>query len=167
MRVLHAGCGGAPLPPLFGDCEEVRLDINKNANPDVVASLTDMGDIGTFDAAYCSHCLEHLYPHEVRKAASEFYRITAVGGYVVILVPDLEGVRATEEVLFVSPAGPISGLDLIYGYRPEIPVNPFMAHHSGFTAETLERVLTDAGFDMVTTKRICDFNLMAVAQRKT
>jgi SAM-dependent methyltransferase len=168
LRVLHAGCGGDPLPNYgFGDCEEVRLDIDANMNPDIVASITDMGDIGTFGAVYCSHALEHLYPHDVPKALAEFKRVLNPGGYVLLFVPDLEDARPTTDVLYESPAGPITGLDLFYGHAGLVAAMPYMAHHCGFTADTLLRVFVEAGFDQVVTQRIpycC--NLMAVAKVK-
>jgi SAM-dependent methyltransferase len=168
MRLLHAGCGSTPLPPFMAreGCEEVRLDIDPETKPDIVASLTDLGEIGPFDAVYCSHCVEHLYPKDVRVALAEFYRVTAPGGFALVIVPDLEGVQATEEVLFECPGGPLAGLDLIYGCRFDMVANPYMAHHSGFVSSTLESAMKAAGFDRVTMKRLPDYNLMAVGQRK-
>ena len=77
--------------------------------------MVDMGDIGPFDAVYSSHSLEHLAPYEVPDALANFYRVLKPGGYTLIIVPDLEGIKADEEELYMSPCGPITGLDLIYG----------------------------------------------------
>jgi hypothetical protein len=125
--------------------------------------MTDMGDIGPFNAVLSSHSLEHLYPHEVAQALGEFRRVLADGGYAVIFVPDLEDVRPTEEVLLDAPCGPITGLDMIYGLRSLLPHQPFMAHHTGFTSATLQSALEDAGFSKVVTQRLSNYNLMAVA----
>ena len=48
--VLHVGCGKQPIHDFLEGYKEVRLDIDPTHNPDIVASLTDMGDIGEFDA---------------------------------------------------------------------------------------------------------------------
>lgn len=166
MRLLHAGCGGSDLPKFFGDkYEEVRLDIDPAMKPQIVASLVDLGDIGQFDVVYSSHCVEHLYPKDVRVALAEFYRVTAEGGATVVIVPDLEGVQATEEVLFECPIGPLTGLDLIYGCRFDAGRSEYMAHHSGFVSKTLEAAMREAGFDEVTMKRLPDYNLMAVGKK--
>ncbi len=168
-RLLHAGCGTSALPEFMTSREkyqEVRLDINPAAKPDVVASLTDLGVIGTFDAVFCSHCVEHLYPQDVRVALAEFYRVTKPGGFAIVIVPDLEDVRATEDVLYEYEGGPLTGLDLIYGSRYDTAGNPFMAHHSGFVSSTLRAAMESAGFDTVTMKRLPKYNLMAVGQRK-
>lgn len=172
-RVLHAGCGGSVLPPLFhelfgDDLEEVRLDIDPATKPDIVASITDLGDIGPFHALYSSHNLEHVYPHEVPVALREFRRVLTEDGFVLIFVPDLEGLTVGDEevLLNVSPVGPATAFDLIYGFRPDVAAHPqTMAHHTGFTSALLKAALFEAGFGKVHTKRMSALNLMAVAGR--
>lgn len=163
MRLLHAGCGVEPLPPHFAKCEEVRLDANPGVGADVVASITDIGDVGQFDCIYCSHVLEHLHAHEVPQALGEFRRVLKDGGVVVLFVPDLEDVEPTEEPLFDSPAGPITGRDMIYGHGEMIRDNPYMAHKTGFTRETLDKAFRAAGFGDVDVRRVT-FNLLAIAR---
>ena len=165
-RILHAGCGGESLPEWLAG-EEVRLDIDPECGPDIVASLTDMGKIGPFDAVYCSHTLEHLYPHDVPVALGECLRVLCRGGVAILVVPDLEDVRPTEEILYETPAGQIAGLDLYYGYRPWLRANPFMAHHTGFIAATLEKALAAVGFQNVRTERMSGWNLMGVGLKPT
>jgi len=152
QRILHVGCSTEALPDGL-DGTETRLDIDPSVKPDIVASMTDLGEIGDFDVVYCSHSLEHLYPHEVAKALREFWRVLVRGGFAMIIVPDLEGVRATEEVVYESAAGPICGIDMIYGHRAQMEANPYMAHHCGFVADTLRAALEAAGFDKVITRR--------------
>jgi len=121
-----------------------------------------LGDIGDYDAVFCCHALEHVYPHQVPLAISEFHRVLKPGGVLIVFVPDLEGIKATEDVLFVSPAGPITGLDLIYGMRSLIKEAPQMAHKTGFTKETLRRELEQAGFSKVVVSRHELHNLSGV-----
>lgn len=162
--VLHVGCGGNPLPDWISG-EETRLDIDPQHNPDVVASMTDMGDIGGFDFLYCSHSLEHLYPHDVPVALKEFYRVLGDGGRVIVIVPDLEGVEPTREPLLDTPAGPVSGFDLFYGMATLVEKNAHMAHHSGFVRETLAEALERAGFSGVHVLRGNDYNLIGAARK--
>jgi len=164
-KVLHAGCGGDPLPVWFAGFDEVRLDINPDCKPDIVASMTSLGDIGPFEAVYCSHALEHLFPHDAAKALAEFHRVLAPGGQALIFVPDLEGVAPTQEVLFESAAGPITGHDLFYGYAPYLASNPFMGHRSGFMADSMALALEVAGFSSALTQRIQGHNLMAIGTK--
>ncbi len=149
------------MPEWLHDFEETRMDINPSANPDIVASMLDMGDIGQFDAVLCRHALEHLYPHEVEIAVNEFHRVLKPGGHLIVFVPDLQDVQATEEILFESPSGPIAGLDLIYGFRKATKTNPYMQHKTGFMADTLEKAL--GMFSKVIVKRMPYFDMMGAA----
>lgn len=161
--ILHVGCGGSPLPEWLSHFKETRLDINPDCKPDIVANMMDLGEIGKFDAILSIHSFEHLYPHEVKKTLSEFKRVLNDGGAVIIFVPDLEGVQATEDVLFEAPCGEITGLDLIYGHRDFIEDMPFMAHHNGFTSKTLHDTLANNGFSKVKVTRLSNYDMMGVA----
>ena len=162
--LLHVGCGNESLPVWMDGFTETRLDINKASSPDIVASMLDMGDIGEYDVIYCSHALEHLSPFEVPVAISEFLRLLKPGGYAMVFVPDLEDVKATEDVVLESPSGPITGLDMIYGYAKALREgNHYMAHKCGFVSDTLKNAFINGGFSTVKTQRIVPFNLMAIA----
>lgn len=114
---------------------------------------------------YCSHSLEHLYPHEVPVALSEFFRVLRTGGKVLIVVPDLEDLKISNDVLFTDDSGnPICALDLIYGHHVFIPYNIHMAHHSGFTAALLGEALKEAGFIVEALKRN-NYNLIALGRK--
>lgn len=142
------------------DYEVTRLDIDPSTEPDVVASMTDMGAIGPFDVVYCSHALEHLYPHEVPIALGEFARVLKQGGTAIVLVPDLEGVPATDDRL-PNAGSDICGLHLYYGDARLIPEHPYMAHHCGFVASTLAAAMSAAGFE-TKTQRMSYYNLMGI-----
>lgn len=157
---LHVGSGHSSLPTWLAHYDEVRLDIDPGCKPDIVANMLDLGEIGPFDLVYCSHALEHLYPHDVPRALSEFKRVLRPGGALIAFVPDLEGISATEDVVYESPCGPITGLDMIYGKISYLAEAPYMAHHTGFVSETLARTLEEAGFQGVTAIRIPEHNLM-------
>lgn len=156
--VLFVGAGRDTGAEQWAGYEITRLDIDPSTEPDVVASMTDMGAIGPFDTVYCSHALEHLYPHQVPWALAEFIRVLRPGGKAIILVPDLEGVPATDDVL---PGSGLCGLHLYYGDAALIQEHPYMAHHCGFVAETLKAAMEAAGF-VVETQRMSFYNLMAI-----
>ena len=105
------------------------------------------------DAIYSSHNMEHLYPHEIPKALGEFHRVLKSDGIAVITCPDLQ--TACEAVakgnllepLYVSPAGPISAIDILYGHRASVAAgNEYMAHKCGFTFPVLSNSFIQAGF---------------------
>lgn len=158
--VLHVGCGPkdpAALHAEFRTAEwrEIRLDVDPAVEPDVVASMTAMLQIAdeSVDAVWSCHNLEHLYTHEVPLALAEFYRVLKPGGFALLIMPDLQQIAQhvaegnLEGTLYVSPAGPITALDMIFGYRPRLAEgHAAMAHKTGFTPDTLAQKLTDAGF---------------------
>ncbi len=174
--VLHVGCGGADrrsLPQLFqSGWNEIRLDIDPCAMPDVVASMLDMSPVtaASVDAVFSSHNIEHLHPHEVDVALREFRRVLKSDGMVVLTCPDLQSVCALvaddklEEAAYVSPAGPIAPLDILYGLRSAMAAgNLYMAHKTGFTAKSLDRALRESGFQTVVVERGPFFDLWALA----
>lgn len=178
--VLHVGCGAyepEKLPLMFrsGDWREVRLDIDPDVKPDVVASITDMQVIpkAAVDAVYSSHNVEHLYPHEVPFALNEMNRVLKPNGFAFIKLPDLQEVARfvaegkLEDPLYLSSMGAISPLDILYGHRPSLARgNTFMAHRTGFTDATLASALITAGFAAVMMQRdLPNFSLTAIAFR--
>jgi SAM-dependent methyltransferase len=164
-RFLHVGCGHATKPkttPVFAgpDWQEVRLDIDPDVKPDIVASITDLSvvDSGSMDAIFSSHNVEHLFEHEVPIAFGEFRRVLKPDGYVVITCPDLKSVARLiaedklDEPAYVSAAGPITPHDILYGHGASIRDGRiYMAHRGGFTAKSLYRTLAQAGFGTVAT----------------
>ena len=162
LTVLMVGSGPERINPWESHgFAAVYLDIDPRTNPDIVASMTDLGDIGPYDLVYCCHALEHVYPHEVNVALREFKRVLKAGGKVMIVVPDLEDVKPNNDILPRSDNAPITGLHMFYGDAALIPEFPFMAHHCGFVAETLEYALKSAGFEAKASRQP-DYNLVGI-----
>jgi hypothetical protein len=146
--VLHVGCGAktlADLPRYFAGWREVRVDIDPQARPHLVASITDLKGVraGSVDVVFSSHNLEHLYAHEVPLALGAFKRVLKQDGFALVTTPDLESVaRAVlkdglEDKLYDSPSGPIAPIDVIFGHRASVRKSPFMAHRTGFSKKSL------------------------------
>lgn len=178
--LLHVGCGAAhpdKLPAAFfapGAWAEIRLDIDPDVAPDIIASITDMSVVaeGSVDAVWSSHNIEHLFAHEVPLALAEFRRVLRPGGFALIATPDLQQAAALiaggqlEDPAYTSAMGPIAPLDILYGFRPSIAAgNHFMGHRTGFTAATLERHLLAVGFASAQVVRDGHFALWATATR--
>lgn len=160
--ILHVGCGNQPLPNWISG-KETRVDIDPSSNCDIVADMCDLGEIGKFDAVFSSHSLEHLYVHDIQKALKGFHRVLNNGGILIAIVPDIEGISPSDDVLYESPSGPVTGMDIIYGAQWLLKDMPYMAHHYGFTKEIMERHLRDAGFKGVSVIRAGDYNLVSMA----
>ena len=58
--------------------------MDASVEPDIIADLTDLSAIpdGSADAVWASHCLEHLYEHQVTVALAEFRRVLGAEGFV-------------------------------------------------------------------------------------
>ena len=166
-KFLHVGCGPKHKDQTTRGFNasawtELRLDIDPSVQPDIIGTMTDMSAVApaSVDAVFSSHNIEHLYPHEVPLALAEFKRVLLPTGFVVITCPDLQSVCALvaqdklTEPAYVSPAGPIAPLDILYGHRPPMARgNLYMAHRCGFTQKVLTATLQAAGFAAVAARR--------------
>ena len=162
---LNAGCGtkgDARLPPIFRNWEQLRVDLNREVEPDIVASIVDLSAIedASVDAIWCAHCLENLFAHEVPLALAGFRRILREDGFVCIVVPDLQeiagwiGSDRLHETIYESASGPITAHDMIWGFGPALQHGlTGMAHHCGFTPTMLLEYLKDAGFGEIVLRR--------------
>ena len=156
---LNVGCGPETESKIRGfdndDWKEIRLDIDEDVNPDIVGTLTDMKlvETATVDAVYSAYNIDHIYAHEVPIALGEFYRVLKDDGLVIIKCPDLQSVAEAVaqdkllDTLYVSPIGPISAIDIMYGNRQEISEgNTYMEKKGGFTYTSLDGSFFEAGF---------------------
>jgi SAM-dependent methyltransferase len=161
-QLLHVGAGPVPAPVQYAAYKEVRLDVSKEVNPDIQASIVALPMIEdkSFDAVYASHVLEHVAWHEVHMALSEFWRVLKDDGVLEMYVPDLQALGGrlaadeAERPIYQSSLGPITALDMLYGHRGQVAMgHPGMAHKCGFTQSVLRACLARAGFERVSVER--------------
>ncbi len=165
--VLHVGCGTKRNNALHekyqtSEWQEIRLDIDPGVEPDIIASMTDMSMVSdaSVDAVWTSHSLEHIFAHEVPIALNEFYRVLRPKGHVLIRLPDLEKAAdllvkfGPEATVYESPVGPITPLDMIFGYGRAMAEDAhWMQHRTGFTQSSIISALEKAGFEEVVAPR--------------
>lgn len=179
--LLHVGCGSMDKSELKGfnsdEWKEIRFDIDGKVLPDIVGTIKNLSPVESLsvDAVYSAHNIEHLYPHEIPAALSEFNRVLKPEGIVVITCPDLQA--ACEAVakdnllkpLYVSPAGPISAIDILFGLRASIAAgNEYMSHKCGFTFSVLSDLFIQAGFKSTFGgRRPTDYDIWLVAFKGT
>jgi hypothetical protein len=178
LRFLNVGGGSKsiPVPGHYDGWVHLLLDIDPAGNPDVVCDARElqMLDTGMVDAVFCSHNLEHYYPHDVGKVLHGFRHVLKDDGFAEIRVPDIRSVMHrcvsanldVEDVLYTSAAGPITVRDVIYGWGLQIEQSgvDFYAHKTGFTEKSLRRCLEAAGFHKVLIAENADaFELCALA----
>ena len=162
-KVLNVGGNtkAIPLPSQYATFEHLLLDIDPRGSPDIVCDARELATLqpGQFDAVYCSHNLEHYYRHDVPRVLAGFRHVLKEGGFAQIVVPDIGEVMRlaaerrldTEDVLYQSPAGPITVLDVLYGYHVEIERSgqDYFAHKTGFTQKSLLNALHRSGYQNV------------------
>lgn len=137
--------------------------------------MLDMSAVpdSSVDALFSSHNIEHLYPHEVAGALKEFHRVLRPDGFAVVTCPDLRSVCALvaqdklAEPAYVSAAGPIAPIDILYGHRASMARgNLYMAHKTGFTEKVLRNELQMAGFAITASVAFPSaFELWALASK--
>ncbi len=175
--LLNVGCGppdGGRVPRYFDSWRKLRVDIDPEVNPDILADLTDLSQIAdaSVDAVWAAHCLEHLYAYQVPLALSEFRRVVRDDGFVCVTVPDLQTVASylvadrLHETLYESPAGPVTPHDVFFGFGPAIAAGrPSMGHHCGFTPGMLQRCFGGQQFgEVLLRRRIPQLELAALAR---
>ena len=164
---LHVGCGTLTKQDLKGfdspEWQEVRFDIDPKVKPDIIGTLEDMSAVpdASVDAIYSSHNIEHVYAYQVPRVLQEFRRVLRADGFGIVTCPDLQSVAehvVRDELLtplYVSPMGPITPMDVMYGHTASIAHgNEYMSHRCGFTFSALTDILTTTGFvDIVGGRR--------------
>ena len=175
--LVNVGCGPAGsgwLPAMFATWRHLRVDVDANVKPDVVASATDLSAVasGSAAAVWSAHCIEHLYAHDVMRALAEFHRVLADDGFACIIVPDLQ-VSARQivadrlhEVLYESAAGPVTAHDVLFGFGPALAQGRHsMAHRCGFTPTLMVKRLSEATFAEIIVRRRPSLELAAVGRK--
>jgi SAM-dependent methyltransferase len=177
-RVLvNVGCGppgGGGVPRYFDGWRHLRVDVDPSVQPDILADLTDLSPIadGTADAVWASHCIEHLYEHQVVVALQEFRRILRADGFICVIVPDLQTVARyvvddrLHETIYQSAAGPVTAHDVFFGFGEAIANGrTAMAHRCGFTPGMIQRCFHGMAFaELVLRRRTAALELVALAR---
>lgn len=177
-RVLNVGGNSKaiPIPPHYDGWDHLLLDIDPTGKPDIVCDARELRSLESsrFDAIYCSHNLEHYYKHDGDKVLAGFLHVLKDDGFAEIKVPDIGEVMRRcvvdnvdiEDTLYVSPAGPMTPRDVLYGWGAQIERSgvDFFAHKTGFTSKSLTQVLEAAGFAsvyMLENKPACELAALA------
>lgn len=122
-------------------------------------------DSNSIQAIYCSHMLEHIYPHLHPYVFSEFYRVLEPGGFLRVVVPDMDialksyfkkwcnettGVELPTGVkkkgYQLPPLYLFSVMDWWFGYDLNELGKPVPDHVTGFNWEILAYRFNEANF---------------------
>jgi len=162
------------IPEQYDGWQHDLLDIDAGKDPDIVADARELLKlpVDSYDAIYCSHNLEHYYLHDALKVLRGFLHLLKPGGHAFIRVPDIQQVaqRVVNEkldmfdVLYDSPMGPIRVCDVLYGHQGKIETSgeEYFAHKMGYTPNSLQQLLIQAGFAVVALS-VGTLNFAAIA----
>jgi len=177
--VINLGSGPletSRLPGMFKDWRQIRVDADIAAHPDIVSDIVDLSKIesGTVSAVWSAHCFEHLYSHQITPTLVEIYRVLNDDGFLCIIVPDLQAIAQflvsdrLHEVIYQSPAGPVTAHDVLFGFGPAIALgHTMMAHRCGFAPTLLLNRIREVPFaEIVARRRPNLFELAGVARKK-
>lgn len=96
----------------------------------------------TFEAAFTSHMLEHLFPDQARHCVSEVLRVLAPGGVLRIAVPDLDRMVAG-----YRPEQADRWAEALFQVRDQ--ASSKNQHHWMYNETSLRALLLDVGFSRV------------------
>jgi hypothetical protein len=175
-KVLNVGGGASKIvSPVYEGWTQEILDIDPGVNPDICCDINDVRSQvpeQSYDAVYSSHCLEHVYRHEVQGVLSNFLYLLVAGGFVEIHVPNLRhliqeicnrGMDITDTYYRTGDGTPISFHDVLYGWGKAMSNgNLYYSHKCGFTPYSLKEQLELSGFVNI---QVCEngSNLSALA----
>jgi len=158
VKVLNVGGGSnRTLPKEYAGWEQDLLDVDASLRPDILCDARHMSALPAeqYDAVFCSHTLEHFYQHEIPQVLEGFLHVLKLEGFAHIIVPDMEALfqalvkdgRDVHDIWYVSPAGPITFYDVLYGWGRQVEIgNFYYCHKTGFTPKALFAALTKTGF---------------------
>ena len=132
---LHVGCGPKKLDGYM------HLDIVKFPHVDFCCPAWDVPvDNNHFEEIYSRHLLEHFYPWEAQDAVREWARILTHDGVLKIILPDLAYTAKQLLLGGMSKRLPTKtnyehAMAGLYGWVRKD--KPFMAHHWGYTKQSL------------------------------
>lgn len=178
MKVLNVGGGTSrQLPAHYDGWTQLLMDIDPAVKPDICKDAKDLQELQgeTFDAVYCSHNLEHFYKHDVPVVLKGFLHVLNDEGFAEIHVPNLPHLfrelasrnQDLDDVWYrISGGAPVTYHDVLYGWNEYMRTgNLFYSHKCGFTAISLHKNLSEAGFGSVFVAEQ-GANLMAKAYKK-
>lgn len=140
---LNVGCGKKALSGW------VNLDAVDGPGVDVVAEITDLPmQENSCQEVMAIHVLEHLYPWDADVALSEFMRVLAPGGRLVLELPDFRKccLNIANDVRHHKHPD-LLGLFGMFGDPKHR--DPRMMHRWGYTPETLGTLLLSHGYSRV------------------
>lgn len=125
------------------DYTEVSYDADASLKPDIVGDILNLGVFksDSVDVLWASHIVEHLHTKQVPDVLQNINRVIKDKGIGIVIVPNVKEIGKElllgqiHKPVYVSPAGPITPMDILYGAVYLSENNDFMMHKTGFTED--------------------------------
>jgi predicted SAM-dependent methyltransferase len=138
--MLHIGCGNSRI------LEFTNIDCRPTSTTDIVAPAWDLQSIAdeSVEYIYARHMFEHLSCDEAARTLAEWYRVSALGGIVHLVVPNIEFharqlLGLAQSLREDQQAHALAGF---YGWQRDDP------HRWGYTTRSLADLLGNYGFSI-------------------
>lgn len=138
---LNIGCGGRRLDGYTG------VDAVERPAADIIAPAHQIPlEDGCAEEVLAVHLVEHLLPWDLPTALSEWHRLLATGGTLVLEMPDL--IKCCRNILDGRvPAGKHPDQLGMWGLFGDNRLeDPYMLHRWAYTFKTLAPLVKAAGF---------------------
>ncbi len=132
------------------------LNIQPGDHVDYVGDCLDLSRFENSSVAelYLSHVFEHLnYHREQQLALSEFKRVLAPGGRLMIGVPDLDVLAHLFVAPFLDAQAKFGVMKMMFGGQ----TNPYDYHRAGYNFVFLRSALQQSGFERI--EKVSSFGL--------
>lgn len=144
MKILEIGCGENPNPN-----STIRMDIRNLPTVDIVGDGKYLSSIPSesLDGIFARHVLEHFSIHEIDSVLTEWARVIKSGGFIEIHCPDMEKIfknYLNRSIDYYT--GRTFDAQLLSYYLYGGQEHEFNYHKSGFTYESICKLLADKGF---------------------
>jgi len=150
VKRLHLGCGDRILAGWENVDGREGPGVNRVVN--IHGGLWVL-ESATYEWAYASHVLEHIFPNKLNEVLEHLHRVLAPGGRLTIATTDFEGIYKHR---YLSPDNGSAWESALFGECNSTD-HPMAAHRNCFTYPKVERLLLQAGFSAVRPWRTEDY----------